>query len=306
MCRGLITKGDGTIVARPFGKFFNLEEHKEILPDGRFKVFDKMDGSLGILYWIDDVPYISTRGSMTSDQAKKGTEILHTEYFKKKWHLFNRKKTYLFEIIYPENRIVVNYEKTENLFLLAVIDTRTGKDDWKEWEKLNFGEEPIYHTDWYGNCTWSSFEALKMLRKNDDCEGFVLIWPNGLRLKVKYDEYKRLHKLITGVNERRIWEIMASGDSLKDMLEKVPDEFYQFVKKTSKRLTDQFRSYEDDIHYTVLKVRDIPSRKEQAIIISKSKCPSGAFALLDGKDYGKMIWQLIRPEATKPYKVADL
>ena len=46
MCRGLILDGQGNIIARPFPKFFNLEEHQpEEIPKENFEVFEKMDGS---------------------------------------------------------------------------------------------------------------------------------------------------------------------------------------------------------------------------------------------------------------------
>src|SRR5687767_12576091 len=56
MCRGLITDLQGNVVARPFPKFFNLEEHQ--MPGSKlspinwnqpFTVTKKMDGSLGIV-----------------------------------------------------------------------------------------------------------------------------------------------------------------------------------------------------------------------------------------------------------------
>jgi RNA ligase len=59
-CRGLICDIDGNVVARPFRKFFNLEQ-VESLPDKPFDVYEKLDGSLGILYWWDGKPYITTR-----------------------------------------------------------------------------------------------------------------------------------------------------------------------------------------------------------------------------------------------------
>jgi RNA ligase len=48
-CRGLILDRDGAIAARPLAKFFNLQEHKEALPAEPFDVYEKLDGSLGIL-----------------------------------------------------------------------------------------------------------------------------------------------------------------------------------------------------------------------------------------------------------------
>lgn len=67
-CRGLIADSEGTILARPSTKFFNLEQVEQ-LPDEPFEVYEKLDGSLGILYWLDDEPYISTRGSFESPQS---------------------------------------------------------------------------------------------------------------------------------------------------------------------------------------------------------------------------------------------
>ena len=52
-CRGLVTNSKGQIVARPFKKFFNLEE-MDSPPSGEFKVYEKMDGSLGILFYYEE------------------------------------------------------------------------------------------------------------------------------------------------------------------------------------------------------------------------------------------------------------
>ena len=60
-------------------KFFNLEERPETalpaLPPGPFEVFEKVDGSLGILYHAGDGPALASRGSFTSDQALRGTRL---------------------------------------------------------------------------------------------------------------------------------------------------------------------------------------------------------------------------------------
>ncbi len=96
-CRGLVTNSKGEIVARPFKKFFNYEEHKPgDLPNEDFEVYEKMDGSLGILFYYENKWIMATRGSFTSEQAIKGTEML------KKYPLdkLDINNTYLFEIIY--------------------------------------------------------------------------------------------------------------------------------------------------------------------------------------------------------------
>jgi RNA ligase len=94
-CRGLIVDNEGNVVARPFKKFFNTEEGKHT-PTPEFEVFEKMDGSLGILFYYQKEWVFATRGSFTSDQSKKAYELLE------KYPIENldKKNTYLFEIIY--------------------------------------------------------------------------------------------------------------------------------------------------------------------------------------------------------------
>jgi len=124
MCRGLVTDSEGTIIARPFRKFFNMEEGKHTATS-EFEVYEKMDGSLGIFFYYEGNPVFATRGSFTSDQAIKGREILN----KYNWQYGTYEGyTYLFEIIYPENRVVVNYNGLEELIVLGVIETSTGKE----------------------------------------------------------------------------------------------------------------------------------------------------------------------------------
>lgn len=124
-CRGLIVDGQNNIVQRPFEKFFSIEQLADTpLPLEPFDVYEKLDGSLGILYWANGSPAIATRGSFVSDQAKRGTEFLRARSDLN----LDRQFTYLFEIIYPENRIVVDYGNASDLYLLAIIETATGRE----------------------------------------------------------------------------------------------------------------------------------------------------------------------------------
>ena len=96
-CRGLILDQEGYVIAKGFDKFFNIEEHKtEEIPNEPFEVFEKMDGSLLIVFWYEGKWIVASRGSFTSDQAKKGIELL------KKYNtdIMFRHLTYCFEIIY--------------------------------------------------------------------------------------------------------------------------------------------------------------------------------------------------------------
>jgi RNA ligase len=96
-CRGLVTNSQGEIVARPFTKFFNYEElTPEEIPNEYFDVYEKMDGSLGILFKYQNEWILATRGSFTSPQSIKGRELLEKYPLDK----LDKNNTYLFEIIY--------------------------------------------------------------------------------------------------------------------------------------------------------------------------------------------------------------
>lgn len=98
MARGLVVDGDYNIIARPFKKFFNIEEHNisELPLKEGFEVFEKMDGSLGIVFFYEGEWHMATSGSFISDQAVKGKELLESKNLNK----LDKSKTYLFEIIY--------------------------------------------------------------------------------------------------------------------------------------------------------------------------------------------------------------
>ena len=289
MTRGLILDKEMNIVARPFKKFFNLEEHSpQEIPTEAFDVFQKEDGSLGILYWINDQPAIATRGSFTSDQALHATQILHRDYS----HTFqslSREHTYLFEIIYPENRIVVNYGDLDDLILLAVIDSKTGKD------------LPIFDIGFPLVKKFDGINDLTQLREIEpqNQEGFVILFKSGFRVKVKFLEYVRLHRIITQTSSTVVWENLATGKSFEELLEKVPDEFYEWVKQTKTELTNQF---DEILSEAKSAYKTFDTRKETAAYFLTQKYPHVMFRLLDEKDPSDLIWKMIKPEYSKPFK----
>ena len=57
-------------------------------------------------------------------------------------------------------------------------------------------------------------------------EGFVIRFENGHRLKVKGNEYRRIHALISRVTPLALWEAMAAGDDLGLIRRDLPEEFW--------------------------------------------------------------------------------
>jgi len=290
--RGLILDSDMNIVAKPFNKFFNLEEHQiNDIPRLPFEVYEKMDGSLGILYWLNDKPYIATRGSFTSEQSQHATKTLYDVY-SNTFDRLDRNSTYLFEIIYKENRIVVDYGYTDDLILLARIDNTTGLD--LPLEDVGFPIVKKY--DGINN-----LNELKLLN-SENKEGFVIKFSNGFRVKVKFDEYVRLHRIITGVSNVAIWQYLSEGKSFNDLLDNVPDEFYDWVHYTRDELIHTFNQIYNECSSVF---KELETRKETALYFQAQKYPSILFSILDGKDVDKNIWKMIKPKWSKPFKIEN-
>jgi len=303
MCRGLITDFEGNIVARPFKKFFNMEELAErglSIPNEPFEVREKYDGSLGISYTWEGKTYLATRGSFTSDQAIVGTEILNKII--PEGACMDSAFTYLFEIIYPENKIVIDYSGESFLVLLAVLDVEIGEDVADIGLIGNMFDFRIAK-----RIDASDYTKLKELEKPNS-EGFVIRFESGFRMKVKFDEYVRLHKIVTGINSRRIWECLMNGDDIEQFLQNVPDEFDKWVRSITNDLIGSFLEIENKATeiMTELRQSDFSNRREWAEAITQfPKYSSICFAMLDEKPYKHIIWKMVKPAITTPFKVDE-
>jgi RNA ligase len=299
-CRGLVVRADGRVVARPFEKFFNAHEHEGLPPAlGGIEVTDKVDGSLGILVPTDSGHIFATRGSFESDQALHATGVWQRQYA----HLFtpNPAWTYLFEIVYPQGRIVIDYGAKDDLVLLGAVNTFTG--------------EPVPLTlaahGWPGEVVeqfhFDNLAQALNASPRPGAEGIV-IWFVGssLRVKVKQAEYVRLHKLVTELSSRRIWEALASGDDVSVWLDAVPDEFYAYVREEETRLRAGFDELATQVAHAYAHVAPNGSVSDRAGV-ARALAPypkwvrSAVFSKLDNKNVDHLLWAQIRPAEHVPY-----
>lgn len=273
MCRGLVTDTDGNIVARSFNKFFNLEEEKNI-PNEPYEIYEKLDGSLIILFWYNNKLIVSSKGSFVSDHAIQAKRIISNYDLS----VLDFSKTYCFELVAPWNRIVCSYPK-EELFLLAKFD--------------RFGQE--YSVDNYNNFPlvkkYDYIDIPKIKETiSEDREGVVVKFQSGKRIKIKGDEYKKLHKLVTGLSEKSILELLKNNQSLESILDKVPDEFYQWAKNTEDKFVSKYKEIENECKKVY---KQFDTRKEAAFYFLKQKHPQVLFSMLDKQDVSDIIWKII-------------
>lgn len=196
-----------------------------------------------------------------------------------------------------QNRIVVNYGDYEGLILLSAFDTKSGIEISRtELEKLE-GEWELVREYKTGD---KDYTILKDMISNDS-EGFVIRFRDGFRMKIKGEEYIRLHRIITNVSTRDVWEYLKENKPFDELLDKVPDEFYTWVKDTKESLENQF----NEIKLKVEKeFRTLINKKEYAEKIKDNPIKHLLFKRLDSysQEMDKIIWDMIYPEYSKPFK----
>ena len=228
--RGLIFNNTtGEVVARPFPKFFNLSELKSTQQKAiirgkgvysEFHCYEKMDGSLGIIFHDGNRWRVATRGSFDSEQAKVAEEMLQEYDLKDQY----KNQTILVEIIYPENKIVTDYGDARELVLLDMINTETGEgvNDPNDLDILatSLG---MSCAKFYEHTMEEMLELQKTLPKDE--EGFVVRFKNGFRVKIKGHEYLRIHKIISQLSPLSLWNSMKDGEVNTEYLQELPEEF---------------------------------------------------------------------------------
>lgn len=240
LSRGLIYNPiNFKVVARPFEKFFNQgEKHAPDIPlDAPVRLYDKIDGSLGILYPTEHGKYaVASKGSFTSPQAVKGTEIWQRDFegrFRPPRNL-----TILAEIVYPENRIVLDYGDQEKLILLGAVDITTGVSYSPEEIIWWPGEKARYLGDSLG-------DAALLTRPN--AEGLVAFYPTlNQRVKIKQPDYIEKHKAVFGLNEMTVWEAW-DNDNYLDFVNGLPEEVQDWARSVFNRLFDEYQRRLDQV-----------------------------------------------------------
>jgi RNA ligase len=307
-CRGLVLDhNNDEIVAIPFPKFFNIEENRH-KPTDDFEVYDKVDGSLIILFYYKHRWVVASKGSFTSDHAWKAWELIDKYYDLN--GLTDLNYTYLLEVIWPGNRIVVNYGDYEGLVLLNAINS-----DNLEELSYNILKNLSRSTgfDLVKRYNFKDYQNIQELNWENH-EGFVICFSNGDRCKIKFEDYKRLHKVLTNLNEQDIWEQLKfnDGELGEDFLALIPDELYPKVKEIASNLCAEINQYEVATISVFKGLEHINDRKEFALKVKEADklytnyheqwketyiVKSALFAMYDGKweRAQKIMWDKVKP-----------
>lgn len=298
MCRGLIIDIDKKkIVAIPFYKFFNVGEKKKFDKNeeiGECKITEKLDGSLGIIYFYDNKWRVSTRGSFNSPQSKWAQEYLD----KQNYNLIEG-NTYLVEIIYKQNKIVCNYN-FEGLFLLSAND-KNGNEIYRD-NLIETGISLVKMFDFPPTTKWQElYDFVNTF--SSDIEGIVINKDN-LRLKLKGKIYTLQHKSLSKITPLYVWECLKLGEHIN-----YPEEFEEDINKMKTILTSQFNKKKDEIIEIKHLISNIENDKDVHNILKENKISRiiGKNTLrrhLSDEDFinlsiSNAIWNEVRPTGNK-------
>lgn len=330
--RGIVfDKDTGKVLAYPFEKFFNFGElvddqgnlttiaqdviahqgYDNLLQDistQRFRVMDKLDGSLGIMFWTGKKWLIKTAGSFDSEQAiwANNWAVDNIDVTK-----LDKNCTYMFEIIYDGDAHPIKYD-FEGLVLLGINDNTTMKEKPLIDIVHTAFELKINHAE---VLEFSKFlEVLTYAKKLPNTkEGVVVTFDNGFKVKVKGDEFLALQRIFHYLSPVVIWENFdwENAESSYDIADQYTEDF---IKNIPEELTDMkeianqisekfFLNMTEVVNFGQQLRADYPIRKDAYEALCKSSCKKELYAAVmiyytNGKENSKIreaLYRTVKP-----------
>ena len=282
-CRGVILdeKNNWAVIARPFDKFFNLEEERAAKIDwASMRVYEKLDGSLIILYYYDYGWHVATSGSC--DASGQVNDLLgDMTYHGLFWRTFFEKKyivptayknyTFMFELMTPYNKVVVQHEKPD-LKLIGLRHISSGV----EWP-INIVANQYELVKQFNMSSQAdiieSFNTMEPLKQ----EGYVLVDKNWNRVKVKHPGYVALHHMKAAFSLRYATELVRKGD-IDEIIAYFP-EWKDLLTSIRSKYDEMIKTIED----TYERIKDITDQKEFAMQVKGYQYAGILFWLRSGK-----------------------
>ena len=296
--RGLIIDNHtGEVIARPYEKFFNLNQPKfgmmtinpDIDVDARIRSYDKMDGSLMISYLTPDGDIRwATKGSFYSDHANFANNLYQKDPLLSD---VRESTTYLAEFVGPSNVIVLKYPE-DDLVLLGGRDIATGEEyfpeDLDEWEG-NIAERQEHS---------SLREAMNNWNSREDVEGQVVTFTSGQfagqKTKLKTDNYFALHRAVFNMTNKTIFDLMydrgmkqpKSIEDVNEYIADLPDEFQGDAKKIRDNILNLYNNKMDEIVALGETVPNFENKKDLVVYL-KEHHPDRFHDIIGAKDGGR-------------------
>lgn len=304
-CRALqLDRRDFFVMSRAFRRFLNYGEgdtRESFVFDKETVVYDKIDGSLVILYWhpyrkrwevrtrktaYAEAPVISEGEVCVKDFRSLILLALGVKNldFLEEWGL-NKEKSYVFELVSPENRVITPYRYRE-MYYLSTFDNESGEESgYEDGYKYIHKFLDCKKVDSYGYGDINTvLEMAKRLAPAE--EGYVVRNGQNDRVKVKNPAYLALSLLHNGgqMTERRVLELVEIGED-SEYLAYFPEE-----KEKFERIKEKKRKLRKDCEDVYEKIKEIEEQKEFALEAQKYPYSGILFKMRTGKSM-EDVWR---------------
>ncbi len=267
-CRGIILDENNNwqVVSYPYDKFFNYDSHLAPKLDWQTtNVYDKLDGSLVILYHYDGAWHVQSSGMADAMGTIQNTDLTIKDLF---WSVFDNldyqkpaetNYCFMFELVSPYLRVIVDYQK-DDLLLHGVRNLDTFKEEKPDqWAKKY---------NWHCIKTYPFSELLDVLKTTKtinglELEGFVAVDAKFDRVKIKAPNYVRLHHLKGEFSNRRLIEIVINNEG---------DEFLNYLpeyKEDYQKIYATYCQLLEEINTNFEQYKQIEEQKEFALKVGK-------------------------------------
>jgi RNA ligase len=304
-CRGIIFDAEtGKLLRRPLHKFFNLNERPESSSENidfsqPHSILEKLDGSM-------IVPFFRPSGGLIWG-SKAGETFLtpqveefvnaHPEYDEFARMAIETSYTPIFEWCTRKNRIVIDHIE-DRLVLIAVRDNAFDGNYGTYDELKRFSRQYNIEVVPRLERPFETLEALATMTKGlEGMEGFVVAFDDGLRIKIKADQYVLHHKAKDTFNlEKNVLAIIfnSQGDDFRQLLAPLDRErFMRFENDVDKYIHLVARNE----HMKIIEYMDMGMTKKHYALGYQRYCHprlrSIYFKYLEG-EYHPMITDVLK------------
>ena len=270
------------VVAYAFDKFFNYGEHAAADVDWNTAVVqEKLDGNLIKVFYWDKQWRVGTNGVIFAKDAPlhvNGFNTFHEVFLlaalnsNLDYNRLDKNYTYMFELCSPHTQVVVKHKDTK-LYHIGTRNNLTLKE-----VEVNIGvEKPKVFA------VHSIEEAVvKVNDFGDQFEGFVVVDKNYNRIKIKSDNYLRLHYLSNNntLSAKRALKIVRSGEEDEVIA------YFPHFKDYLFEVKEKWESYVNELTLSAEAAKALLAKVEECgLLFDKNK-----FAEIAKKDADPYVW----------------
>ena len=284
-CRGLILDeaNNWEIVSYPFDKFFNYNESNAAKLDWEnATVFEKLDGSLMVMYYYNDQWQVGSSGLPDASGNVRNQEYNLNGLFQRIWKESgyespkNKTSCYMFEMVDPSTKVLVPY-KESRISLIGVRDLKSLKEysidqvENNEWQKAK--RYPLQSLE-------KILEECKALNPMQH-EGYVVCDSQFRRVKIKSPQYVKLSLIQKNtnprLNDKYLVEIIQANEGEEFL------SYFESYRTKYNALKNNYNHLIESLEEMHEVVKGIDDRKEIALKVKGTSFPSVFFQLKDGK-----------------------